>query len=193
MTVWHWVRHGPTHEKAFVGWRDVPADLSDTARIKRLQDHLPDQGILVSSDLRRASATADAIQGTGHSRLTDMADLREFNFGVWDGLHFSQVAERDPVLSRAYWEQPGDVAPPEGESWNAAAARINRCVDRLNALYPDAEIIAAAHIGVILTQIQRGMGLTPYKALSYDIANLSTTRIIWAAGNASVEEVNHTP
>ncbi|PHR02026.1 MAG: histidine phosphatase family protein, partial [Sulfitobacter sp.] len=36
MTIWHWVRHGPTHEKAFVGWRDVPADLSDTAQIARL-------------------------------------------------------------------------------------------------------------------------------------------------------------
>ena len=33
MTVWHWVRHAPTHETAFVGWRDVPADLSDRARI----------------------------------------------------------------------------------------------------------------------------------------------------------------
>ena len=30
MRLW-WVRHGPTHEKAFCGWRDVPADLSDHA------------------------------------------------------------------------------------------------------------------------------------------------------------------
>ena len=25
MRLW-WVRHGPTHEKAFCGWRAVPAD-----------------------------------------------------------------------------------------------------------------------------------------------------------------------
>lgn len=193
MTVWHWVRHGPTHEKAFVGWRDVPADLSDTARIERLRNYLPQEALLVSSDLRRASATADAIQGPGHSRLDDLADLREFNFGVWDGMHFSQVAERDPQLSRAYWEQPGDVAPPGGESWNAAASRVNRCVDRLNALHTDAQIIAAAHIGVILTQVQRGMGVTPYEALAHDIANLSATRITWSYGCASVEVINHTP
>ena len=36
MTTWHWVRHGPTHQKSFVGWRDVPADLSDHAQIERL-------------------------------------------------------------------------------------------------------------------------------------------------------------
>ena len=34
MRLW-WVRHGPTHEKAMTGWRDVPADLSDTAAIAR--------------------------------------------------------------------------------------------------------------------------------------------------------------
>ncbi|MFT7136552.1 MAG: alpha-ribazole phosphatase, partial [Akkermansiaceae bacterium] len=51
MTTWHWVRHGPTHEKTLVGWRDVPADLSDHAQIARLNAHLPRDAILVSSDL----------------------------------------------------------------------------------------------------------------------------------------------
>lgn len=193
MTVWHWVRHGPTHEKAFVGWRDVPADLSDTDRITRLRAHLPQTGLVVSSDLIRASATADVVQGRDHHRLPDRPDLREFNFGIWDGMHFKDVAERDPDLSRAYWETPGDVTPPDGESWNMAAARVNRCIDALNTAHPDAHIIATAHIGVILTQVQRGLGVTPYKALSHKIDNLSCTRIVWTNGTASVEQINHCP
>ncbi|MEP2641308.1 histidine phosphatase family protein [Roseobacter sp.] len=193
MTVWHWVRHGPTHEKAFVGWRDVPADLSDTAQIARLRGHLPHTALVVSSDLIRASATADAIQADTHRRLDDTPDLREFNFGLWDGLHFTQVEERDPDLCRAYWEDPGDVTPPQGESWNMAAARINRCVDAMNAAHPDAHIIAAAHIGVILTQVQRGLGVTPYKALSHHIDNLSCTRITWSDGTPEVAQINHCP
>ena len=35
------VRHGPTHAKTMVGWSDLPADLSDTAALARLSDHLP--------------------------------------------------------------------------------------------------------------------------------------------------------
>ncbi|MCV3271426.1 histidine phosphatase family protein [Roseobacter sinensis] len=193
MTVWHWVRHGPTHEKALVGWRDVPADLSDTAQVAKLRDHLPDQALLVSSDLIRASATADAIQAPGHARLADTSALREFHFGAWDGLHFSDVAQRDPELSRAYWETPGDVAPPEGESWNAAARRINACVDALTAAHPDAHIIATAHIGVILTQVQRGLGVTPFEALSHSIDNLSCTRIVFAGAETTVHQINHRP
>ncbi|WP_299966659.1 histidine phosphatase family protein [uncultured Roseobacter sp.] len=193
MTVWHWVRHGPTHAKTLLGWKDLPADLSDTAQIARLRAHLPDRSLLIASDLIRASATADAVQGPDHDRLPDTEQLREFDFGDWDGRHFSDVAATDPELSRAYWEQPGDTAPPGGESWNAAAARINAQVDRINADYPTAEVIAVAHIGVILTQVQRARAITAYDALAQSIDNLSCTRIVWTDGVPRLEQVNHCP
>jgi broad specificity phosphatase PhoE len=193
MTVWHWVRHGPTHEKAFVGWRDVPADLSDVASIARLRAHLPKEAVVVSSDLVRASATADAIQSETHHRLPHDPDLREFNFGDWDGLHFSAVSSRDPETSRAYWENPGETSPPGGESWNAAARRINAAVDRICVAHPDKHIIAVAHIGVILTQIQRALDVPPQAALSHMIENFSVTEIHWKTEPPSVPRINHKP
>ena len=78
-TRWWWVRHGPTHEKAFVGWRDVPADLSDHAQLKRLSDFLPADALVVSSDLIRASDTASAIQGA-RTELPHEHNFREMNF-----------------------------------------------------------------------------------------------------------------
>jgi alpha-ribazole phosphatase len=192
MTVWHWVRHGPTHEKAFVGWRDVPADLSDTARIARLSDFLPNDAIIVSSDLRRASATADAI-ASNRTRLAPAPDLREFNLGAWDGLHFDAVAARDPDLSRAYWETPGDIAPPQGESWNQVANRVAGFVDRTTQLHPDGHIIAVAHIGVILTQIQRASGQSAFETLGHTIENLSVSRITIEKSRRSVELISHCP
>jgi alpha-ribazole phosphatase len=96
MTVWHWVRHGPTHEKTFVGWRDVPADLSDTAQIERLHRHLPLDAMMISSDLIRCVATADVLGIPSRQRLPHHADLRELHFGVWDGMHFTEVSKRDP-------------------------------------------------------------------------------------------------
>ena len=193
MTTWHWVRHGPTHEKTFVGWRDVPADLSDMAQIAQLSGHLPTDAILVSSDLIRASATADAVAHPTRRRLPHETDLREFNFGLWDGMGFDAVAKRDPDLSRAYWENPGDIAPPEGESWNMAANRVNAVVDRLTALYPDRALIAVAHIGVILTQVQRALGSTPQDAISHKIDNLSVTTLHHSNNHWHPEAINHLP
>ena len=68
MTRFFWVRHGPTHAKTMVGWSDLPADLSDHVALARLSDALPRDAVVVSSDLIRAVATADAIQG-GRPRL----------------------------------------------------------------------------------------------------------------------------
>lgn len=193
MTVWHWVRHGPTHAKDFVGWRDLPADLSNAAQIASLKAHLPAEAVMISSDLTRARATADAVQGPGHRRLPHAPGLREFHLGLWDGMHFSQVSARDPDLSRAYWETPGTVQAPSGESWDMAAARINAVVNHLNARHPKAHVIAVAHIGVILTQIARATGISPYEALSHTIDNLSVTRITWTGGKGAVGRINHLP
>lgn len=190
MTDWWWLRHGPTHEKTFVGWRDVPADLSDTAAIARLRAYLPANALLASSDLARAVATADAVAGPHHRRLAPTEDLREFNFGAWDGLTFDAVAARDPALSRAFWEAPGDVAAPGGESWNDVAARVSNWVAKINRQAPE-HVIAVAHIGVIMTQLQQALAISARETLAHPIDNLSLTRLIWDGQGWSAREINH--
>ena len=188
MTRFWWVRHGPTHEKAFVGWRDVPADLSDQPTIDRLNAYLPAEADVISSDLIRSSATASAIQGN-RTRLPHDPDLREFNFGDWDGMGFGDVADQYPDLSRAYWESPGDTSPPNGESWNQAEARVAAAVGRLTATHSVQDIVVVAHIGVILTQVRRALGITTQVAIAHKIDNFSVTCI---AGDI-VDPINHIP
>ncbi|PTX54442.1 broad specificity phosphatase PhoE [Litoreibacter ponti] len=191
MTRLWWVRHGPTHEKAFTGHRDVPADLSDAAKIARLDAHLPSEAVLISSDLHRARATADAIAGR-RRRLPHDPALRELDFGVWDGKHFSDVAKTHPELSRQYWEQPGDIRAPGGESWNDLHARLTPAVERLIADHIG-DIVIVAHMGVIMSQIERAMGVTPYKAMSHRIEPLSVTRIDVARTGWRIGAINHEP
>lgn len=191
MTTFHWVRHGPTHAKTFVGWTDLPADLSDHAQIARLNAYLPDDAVVVASDLRRASATADTL--APRTRLPDDPRLREFNFGVWDNKGFEEVSTAYPDLSRTYWEEPGDVAPPDGESWNQAAARAHTAVGALCARYPDGAIIAVAHFGIILTQLQRATGKSPYEVLAQKVDNLSVTTLTVTDGRWEVGAINHLP
>lgn len=189
-TTWWWVRHGPTHEKAFLGWRDVPADLSDHAGIARLNAYLPVDAVVVSSDLIRSVATADVI-AQHRKRLAHAPQIREFNFGDWDGLGFGEVAARDPELSRAYWENPGAVTPPNGESWNTVARRIAPFVGDMNARFSGRNIIAVAHFGVILTQIQAACGAKAIDVLGHRIDNFSVTKLEWSAGTWSVGCINH--
>jgi broad specificity phosphatase PhoE len=187
-----WVRHGPTHEKAFTGWRDVPADLSDSAALARLHAYLPAGATLTSSDLRRATATADALSA-GRHRLPPVPELRELHFGDWDGKMWSEVAQTHPALSRAYWEDPGDHAPPNGESWNAAAARISAATDALISAHSGGDVIIVAHFGTILTQLQRALGCTAAAVLAQAIDTLSVTQITHSPQGWQTGPINHRP
>lgn len=187
-----WVRHGPTHEKTMVGWRDVPADLSDTETLARLNAHLPQNAVLVSSDLIRATATADALE-QGRHRLPHHPGLRELHFGDWDGQTWDSIAAAHPELSFAYWDDPGDHRPPNGESWNDAAARIHAATDALIAAHPGRDIVVVAHFGAILTQVQRAMGCAAVDVFAHRIDNLSVTRIDRRATGWDVIAINHLP
>ncbi|KAF0675342.1 histidine phosphatase family protein [Profundibacterium mesophilum] len=167
-----WVRHGPTHARGMIGWTDLPADLSDEAAIGRLSASLPEGAPVISSDLDRARRTADAIAGS-RPRLGDDRDLRELHFGGWERRLHDDIEAEDPGLARAFWERPGDLAPPGGESWNALSARVCAAADRLAARGGD--IIVVAHFGAILSQVQRARAIPAQEAFAQHITPLSLT------------------
>ncbi|WP_299418844.1 histidine phosphatase family protein [uncultured Shimia sp.] len=192
MTELHLVRHGPTHAKTMVGWSDLPADLSNTAQVARLADHLPSDGIVISSDLQRCVATADAIQRDRH-RLPHDPTLREIHFGDWELKSFAEIEANDPDRIRAYWETPGDVRPPNGESWNEVTTRVDSAIDRLITAHQGAKLIVVVHFGVILTQIQRAEQLTADEAFAHRIDNLSVTSIKITEDGWITDLINHIP
>ncbi len=192
MTRLHLVRHGPTHAKTMVGWSDLPADLSDQAAISRLHDHLPRNAVVISSDLARAADTASAIQGDRH-RLPHHPDLREINFGTWELRGFKDIEAEDPELAFAYWDNPGDVRPPDGESWNEVRGRVDPVIDGLIANHTGRDLVIVVHFGVILTQVQRALGVDAQEVFSHRIDNLSVTEITHHGDRWSVGRINHLP
>ncbi|NOD76603.1 MULTISPECIES: histidine phosphatase family protein [unclassified Ruegeria] len=192
MTRLHLVRHGPTHAKTMVGWSDLPADLSDTAALRRLHDHLPSEAIVISSDLSRAVDTASAIQGP-RLRLPHNPDLREIHFGSWELRGFADIEAEDPELAFAYWDNPGDVRPPKGESWNDVRNRVDTAIDALVAQHTGRDLVIVAHFGVILTQVQRALDLDGQQTFSHRIDNLSVTDITLGANSWTVGKINHLP
>lgn len=185
-----WVRHGPTHAKSMVGWSDLPADLSDTARIARLCDWLPRDAPVISSDLLRARATADALIRP-RPRLPHDPNLREMHFGDWELKRHHEI--EDQAHARAFWETPGDIRPPGGESWHDLGLRVNGAVGRILDEHTAPDIIVVAHFGVILTQLQRALGLEPQAAFAHRIDNLSVSELHFDQGLWHAERFNHLP
>lgn len=185
------VRHGPTHAKSMIGWTDLPADLSDAAQIARLHAHLPAGAVLQSSDLIRATATADAL-AQGRHRLQHDPALREIHFGAWEQRSFAEIDAEAPDHIRAFWETPGDVAAPDGESWNDLRARIGAAITALTQTH-QGDIIVVAHFGAILAAVQHATGISTAEALSHKIDNLSVTRLDLGPSGWTLRQINHLP
>lgn len=191
------VRHGPTHAKAMVGWTDLAADLSDHAALARLNAHLPRVPV-ISSDLSRAVTTADALSArqdldpnalTARPRLPHDPDLREMHFGTWEMRTFAEIEAETPDHIRAFWETPGDVRPPGGESWHQLTARVEAALMRLAHL---PEVIVVAHFGPIVAAIQLAERLEPTEAFAHRIDNLSVTCLDFGP-MPGAHSINHIP
>ncbi|HBZ44088.1 MAG TPA: histidine phosphatase family protein [Maritimibacter sp.] len=190
MTKIWWVRHGPTHVKAMVGWSDVPADLSDTEALAKLDRYLPRLPV-VSSDLVRAVDTASALQAD-RPRLAHEPSLKEMNFGDWELRPGNELYDEDPDGTRAFWDDPENNRPPGGESWRDLDARVRPTVERLIADHPDG-LIVVAHFGVILSQVRHALAVPVPRVLAHRIDNLSVTQISYGPTRPYACAINHTP
>ncbi len=188
------VRHGPTNVKAAIGWTDIPADLSDKEQIARTSKLIPGDAIVVSSDLKRAVETADAV-GTGRRRLSHIPDLREIHFGAWEGRAFDEIAETEPDASRHFWENPGTGAPPGGESFHDLQSRVSSSLTGLAQEHAGKDICCVAHFGVILAAVAHASEMPAATAMKFHIDNLSVTLIEHTHEPESwfVRSVNHLP
>ncbi|MEM8728809.1 MAG: histidine phosphatase family protein [Pseudomonadota bacterium] len=192
MTQLFLIRHGPTHAKTMVGWSDLPADLSDRAALARLADYVPDNACVVSSDLSRAVATADALTGE-RSRLPHEQDLREIHFGHWELRRFDEIEAEDPERLQAFWQDPGLVRPPGGESWGDMRARSDAAIDRLIAANDGHALVVVAHFGVILGQLERALSVPTTEVFAQKIDTLSVTELRLEQSDWTVGEVNFRP
>ncbi len=102
---------------------------------------------LLSSDLVRARATAQAITDvTGLSATVDPR-LRELDLGAWQGLDSERAGLRFPD-EHAAWRAGDDVRRGGGETYREAGERAVACLqEHLVDVPPDGTLLAVTHGG----------------------------------------------
>ena len=187
-----WIRHAPTHTAALIGWTDIEADVSDSSAIAWLQQRIPDEAIVVASDLRRASVTADAITGS-RRRLPDAPGLRELNFGEWEGRTADEISQSHPEESRKFWSDPTNSGPPGGESWKELTERAGQFLQMTMTRFPGQTIVAVSHFGTILSQAIRASNAERFQPFSRPVRNWSLTRMSYFGGASELLEFSALP
>ena len=147
---------------------------------------------VVTSPLQRAYDTAAAAAKALGLDVSIDDDLIETDFGAWEGLTFSEAAERDPELHRR-WLRDTSVAPPHGESFDAAAQRVGRARARIIAEHGGETVLVVSHVTPIKTMLRTALdaGAGILYRLHLDLASLSIAEF-YPDGAASVRLVNQT-
>jgi broad specificity phosphatase PhoE len=147
---------------------------------------------VLTSPLRRARQTAAAVAEAAGVPLQVRDGLIETDFGDWEGLTFLEARERDPEL-HGRWLGATDVAPPNGESFDAAGARVAAECAKITAEYPGTTVVVVSHVTPIKLILQEALaaGSSILYRLHLDLASIGIADF-YPDGGASVRLVNDT-
>jgi ribonuclease H / adenosylcobalamin/alpha-ribazole phosphatase len=192
------LRHGQTElsvQRRYSGRGNPPLTTLGRQQADAAAAYLGSRGgvaAVISSPLQRAHDTARA---TAERLGLDVAideDLIETDFGRWEGLTFSEAAERDPDLHRR-WLRDTSTEPPDGESFDDVNLRVSRARDRIVAEHGGGTVLVVSHVTPIKMLLREALDAGPgilYR-LHLDLASLSIAEF-YPDGASSVRLVNQT-
>lgn len=170
------IRHGPVPnpEGRYYPNEDIEPDLSDRDRLRFLARILPAGAPVVTSGIRRAVMTAEAIVAEGYSigGIDHHNGLAEQNFGAWRGKRYTDTLPADMHMTEL-----AALCPPEGESFAQLCQRVERTINQLLESNTHGHLVAVAHAGTIRAALGTALDLPPADALRFAVDPLSLTVI----------------
>jgi broad specificity phosphatase PhoE len=135
-------RHGETdwnREGRWQGWADPPLNDTGRAQARELAEQLRSTPFdaVYTSDLTRASETAEIVAAPHGVRVVADPELREIDIGSWSGLTKSEIQDRF------------DGQRVDGETREHHAARVLAAVERIAREHPAGRILIVTHGGTM--------------------------------------------
>ena len=146
VTTIYLIRHGETEgseAKRYKGSIDVPLSENGQRQIEQVAKFLNRPyksynglNAVYTSPLSRALKSAEIIAEPHGLKPIVIEDLRERNFGNWEGMSFTEIKELHPEEFEAWANNPLKYSPMGGESTIEVRARaisaLNKIIDNHN-------------------------------------------------------------
>lgn len=175
-------RHGETawsKSGQHTGRTDIPLTDLGREQAKELGAALAGRSFreVLSSPLSRASETA-RLAGFGTGLVTD-PDLREWDYGVYEGRRRVDIARDDPGWT--IWSRP----IPNGESLDALGERADRVIARLLPIGGDVLVFSHGHFLRMLAA--RWIEMPPLAASRLELWTATLSELGWEADRRVIE------
>ena len=117
--------------------------------------------VVYSSDLDRARVTAEIIARRIGARVQEDAAWREVDMGSWEERTIASLHSESPKLISQLFNDPVSFQYPDGESFAAFLARIQKALDHLHQSHECGEVGLVTHGGVCRSIIGRALEIPP--------------------------------
>ena len=120
-----------------------------------------------------------------------MADLREMDFGEFEGLPYDEIAARYPDIYRQWMETPTEVRFPNGEIFSEMRDRVLRAFETIQRERKGQTVAIISHGGVNRILIARALQMPDncLFRLAQDYAAINL--LAFMDGFPSVRLLNH--
>jgi len=130
------IRHGePAEQTQRLCYGSFDAGLSETGRaqMRKVAENLQNESIaaIYASPHFRALESARIIAARLARPVIVVEDLREIEFGEFEGLTYDEIAARYPETYRQWMETPTEVQFPNGEHFSDMRVRVLRAFDKV--------------------------------------------------------------
>ncbi len=144
------VRHGETTLSGggqYIGSTEVPLSKHGREQARLLADTLGTVHFdaCYCSIMGRCRETAQIIAAPHQLDIIPITEIREINYGQWEGLNLKEMETLVPEIFREWKEDPGTVRAPQGESGEEVLRRVRPAFEALAARHLGQRILIAAH------------------------------------------------
>jgi len=182
------IRHGETAwnaERRLQGQLDIPLNEEGKRQAAALARALTAEPVdaIISSDLRRARSTAQAVAEACGLPLQTDPSLRERCFGAFEGLLYAEMEARYPEAYAQWRARDPHARYPDGERRAETFAEFYQrsvaAVSGIANVYRDKRVVIVSHGGV-LDCVYRAAHAMPITApRNFDVLNATINRLSW--------------
>ncbi|MFC0052718.1 histidine phosphatase family protein [Streptomyces actinomycinicus] len=148
---------------------------------------------VVTSPMRRCRETAGSVAARLGLGVQVDRDLREADFGGWEGLTFAEVRERHPDDLNAWFASPDSPPSGGGETMRQVTRRVTAVRDGLMARYAGATVLVVSHVGPLRTLIRLALQAPAHSLFRMEVAAASLSTVTYDEdGTATVQTLNDT-
>jgi broad specificity phosphatase PhoE len=172
------LRHGATgDDDIFRGTIDLPLSSKGWQQMEKAVGDYHAWTFLVSSPLLRCREFALTLSEKLSIKLLIEPNIKEMNFGRWEGQKPKEVWEKTPEAMRQFWQDADLYPPPEGERLSHFQERVMLGLNETLNHYRGQHGLIVCHGGIIRLIVAHILSMPLQAAMRIQVPYACVTRL----------------